>query len=277
MAFQLENLEILARGGEADLYILDENRILRVLRKEDPHALEREKAVMPLLDEACVSVPRIYEYTEVEGNQAEVMERIKGETMLEFMLSHPFSLKRKVRKFAKIHQQILFLHGGKPLPSIQEKLAAFEEQPGKVEGEIFDFVMQIARGLPSGDSICHGDFHPGNILMNERAPYVIDWSGVHTGSALSDIAHTYVLMTHAPQTPGQDARSYRKVRFFAHRIAKLYLRDMEKWEWFDWEEFRRWKIVMTLLRVYDGLPSEKEERKQELRKAYAAFSRGLRS
>ena len=85
MAFQLENLEILARGGEADLYILDENRILRVLRKEDPHALEREKAVMPLLDEACVSVPRIYEYTEVEGNQAEVMERIKGETMLEFM------------------------------------------------------------------------------------------------------------------------------------------------------------------------------------------------
>ena len=141
MAFQLENLEILARGGEADLYILDENRILRVLRKEDPHALEREKAVMPLLDEACVSVPRIYEYTEVEGNQAEVMERIKGETMLEFMLSHPFFLKRKVREFAKIHQQILFLHGGKPLPSIQEKLAAFEEQSGKVEGEIFDFVM----------------------------------------------------------------------------------------------------------------------------------------
>lgn len=38
MAFQLENLEILARGGEADLYILDENRILRVLRKEDPSA-----------------------------------------------------------------------------------------------------------------------------------------------------------------------------------------------------------------------------------------------
>ena len=86
MAFQLENLEILARGGEADLYILDENRILRVLRKEDPHTLEREKAVMPLLDEACVSVPRIYEYTEVEGNQAEVMERIKGETMLEFKI-----------------------------------------------------------------------------------------------------------------------------------------------------------------------------------------------
>lgn len=106
---------------------------------------------------------------------------------------------------------------------------------------------------------------------------VIDWPGVHTGSALSDIAHTYVLMTYAPQPPGQDARSYRKVRFFAHRIAKLYLREMKKWEGFDSEEFRRWKIVMTLLRVYDGLPSEKEERKQELRKAYAAFSRGLRS
>lgn len=150
MAFQLENLEILARGGEADLYILDENRILRVLRKEDPHALEREKAVMPLLDEACVSVLRIYEYTEVEGNQAEVMERIKGETMLEFMLFHPFSLKRKVREFAKIHQQILFLHGGKPLPSIRRNWPLLKSSRERWKGK---FLILSCKS--------HGGFHPG--------------------------------------------------------------------------------------------------------------------
>ncbi len=45
--------------------------------------------------------------------------------------------------------------------------------------------------LPDGDTLCHGDLHPANILLTQRGPVVIDWT---CGScALGDVAATSLL------------------------------------------------------------------------------------
>jgi len=30
--------------------------------------------------------------------------------------------------------------------------------------------------LPTGLSTCHGDFHPGNVLLGKTGPMLIDWT-----------------------------------------------------------------------------------------------------
>ncbi len=63
-------------------------------------------------------------------------------------------------------------------------------------------------GLPDGDCLLHGDFHPGNILvMPDKTPVVIDFMNVCCGSALYDIARTYFLIK---QCEGDLARQYLK-------------------------------------------------------------------
>lgn len=271
MQYNVRELNLLAQGGEADLYEIDENKVLRIDRKHSANPFETEKIVFPILEKHGILIPKVYEYVQVDDRQAEIMERINGETMLHYTMSHPLCVKREIKQFAKIHQQILAIREEKELYPIDKFIYHFGDQPMKVEKEIFDFVMQTLKELPKGASVCHGDFHPGNILIEKEQKYIIDWSGAHVGNPVSDIANTYLLMACVPRAPGQGGFQYKILKFAGRYTAKLYLREIHKLIEFDDEEFHKWLIVMSLFRVYHGLPSEQEERKKYLAEAYGSF------
>jgi aminoglycoside phosphotransferase (APT) family kinase protein len=53
--------------------------------------------------------------------------------------------------------------------------------------------------VPAARSVLHGDFHPGNILINQgRVTGVIDWPGFSIGDPAADVAVTRVLLTTGP-------------------------------------------------------------------------------
>lgn len=48
--------------------------------------------------------------------------------------------------------------------------------------------------MPKGNSLCHGDFNPSNIIISEdNKPYIIDWSHATQGNPCADAARTYLL------------------------------------------------------------------------------------
>jgi aminoglycoside phosphotransferase (APT) family kinase protein len=55
-------------------------------------------------------------------------------------------------------------------------------------------------GLPDGETLCHGDFHPGNVIMTSE-PVIIDWLDATRGHPLGDVARTSLLVKHA-EVPG---------------------------------------------------------------------------
>lgn len=268
MQYNLDGLKLLAQGGEADLYEINDCKILRIKRTNSSKPAEMERIIFPILEKHNILVPKVYEYMQIDGRPAEIMERIHGDTMLRYMISHPFRVKDEIKQFAKMHQKILCIHEKSGLYPIEKIIENFEKQPLKVEKEIFDFVMQILEELPNGDFICHGDFHPGNILIENNKRYIIDWSGVHTGNSVSDIAHTYLLMTYTPLVPGQGCLQHKIISFLGRYVAELYRKEMHRLLAFDWTEFDKWLIVMSLYRIYHGLPSEEKKRKKYLTKAY---------
>ena len=46
--------------------------------------------------------------------------------------------------------------------------------------------------------ICHGDFHPLNVLWNGSAPALIDWAGARIAPPEYDLAVTRLIMTAGP-------------------------------------------------------------------------------
>ena len=52
---------------------------------------------------------------------------------------------------------------------------------------------------PEGDRLCHGDFHPWNILGSPRHAMVVDWLDACSGPPEADICRSYVLMK--PKAP----------------------------------------------------------------------------
>ena len=53
--------------------------------------------------------------------------------------------------------------------------------------------------LPKGNTLCHGDFYPYNIIVTlENQPSVIDFANICRGPKEYDIARTYVLLKEGP-------------------------------------------------------------------------------
>ena len=50
------------------------------------------------------------------------------------------------------------------------------------------------RKMPDGDHLCHGDFHPRNVLGEASQPIVIDWPNACCGDAAADVCRSYLIL-----------------------------------------------------------------------------------
>ena len=48
--------------------------------------------------------------------------------------------------------------------------------------------------LQDDNAICHGDFHPENVLLTDREPVIIDWVDATQGSPAVDVARTALML-----------------------------------------------------------------------------------
>ncbi len=48
--------------------------------------------------------------------------------------------------------------------------------------------------MPEGNSVCHYDLHPENIIISTEGPVIIDWMNVHIGNPMADVAKSWVMI-----------------------------------------------------------------------------------
>jgi aminoglycoside phosphotransferase (APT) family kinase protein len=58
-----------------------------------------------------------------------------------------------------------------------------------------DAVLRRLERLPEGDRLCHGDFHPANVLRSASGgALAIDWTGASRGDPAADLARSFLIM-----------------------------------------------------------------------------------
>ena len=96
-----------------------------------------------------------------------------------------------------------------------------------IKNEIGDKNMEIIshlERLPDGDTLCHGDFHPGNIMITHDGKIkVIDFMNLCRGPREYDVARTYYLIGYSRLPKGSNYQSFQTMR---ERFAKDYLDQM---------------------------------------------------
>ena len=274
MDYNLSEMKLLVQGGEADLYEVDDRLLLRVLRRANDHE-DSVKELYHILESHQVKIPKIYEYGLVDEKQAEIMERIHGRDMLEQFVRNPLQLKKNALAFSKLHQKILHIEEPCNLATLDERFKWFVTQKDILEPEVMKFVQDLFEKLPKGNAICHSDFHPGNILLQDGMPYIIDMAHAYIGNRISDIAHTYLILSYVPNIPGQGAIKLGIIKHFGKKLAKYYFAAIKEEFQFDLSEFSKWTVIMASLRICYGLPSEKNERIQYVCNCYHLHKQGI--
>ena len=103
-----------------------------------------------------------------------------------------------------------------------------------------DLALERLRELPEGTAVCHGDFHPDNVLISGDAATIIDWTTACVGNPVADFARTSLILQLGAPLPSFSLwtritirvgrslfhRSYTK-RY--RRICRLSPRDVQPW------------------------------------------------
>ena len=120
--------------------------------------------------------------------------------------------------------------------------------------------------------ICHGDFHPINILIDDDRYFVIDWVLATQGNPEADVAGTY-LITSVYSTNKGDKTFFEFIvdALGGKLIAEIYLKEYIRITKMDRKKILRWIPVRAATYIDVGLPMRLEKKfKKILDKHYKA-------
>jgi len=185
--------------------------VLRLLReRHDPARVLKEKAVHDALQRLAYSAPAVFlaeTDTSHLGGAFLIMERIPGAPLPE---KQKFNIGGVVARLqAQLHAlspaHLLNNSEGWPFSVDWHRRRLAEQVDSDLEG-LRGAMEWLLRHIPPDEEpevICHGDFHPYNILTDgSQVTSVIDWPNAVVGPAVFDVATTLTILRYTqPANP----------------------------------------------------------------------------
>ncbi len=142
------------------------------------------------------------------------------------------------------------------MPSLKENIKKKIEDGMSLSDQMkYDALVALSE-LPEGQWICHGDFHPENIILTDQGSVVLDWTEAACGHFLADVARSLVLlMAWLPQKleeKGVDMPSKAIEQFLRDYRAKYMLLSGEEEDLLE-----QWLFPVAVARLGEAIPGEK--------------------
>src|SRR5207244_2376431 len=161
----LDGLVPLGAGREAEVFLRPDGSVLKLMRSPD-HQLrvEREAAALQTLAGPRHLAPRLREVVTVDGRPGLVAERIVGTDLLSLLTGSPWLFLRAATAIATTHAAMHECQAPASLPQLNDELRQRIELAPILRADLASYALDVLDGLPAGDRLCHGDFHPGNMM-----------------------------------------------------------------------------------------------------------------
>lgn len=259
MTLDITAATLTGQGRTADIYRWDNNQILKLFHTRwSLAAVEQEARISRLVQETGLPVPATGGLMEIDGRHGILFERIDGPTMLRQLGAKPCTAIALLHAFAdlhvRMHAQTIAM---RELPSQRQQLTRLIQQASSLPAEWRAAALAALDHLPDGNCLCHGDYHPDNILMTPHGPVIIDWSDATAGNPLADVARTaLILRLGAPPPGGMSPLLIGRIRAVAQAI---YLRRYRRHAPALQAELAAWRLPIAVARLVEGIPDEQQQ------------------
>lgn len=192
----MELKNFIAHGDIYDIYECD-GKSINIYNKPE----YKEKCLYAALTHArCettlvnsfIKTPVLHEVSVIDGKWAISFDFIKGKTLQQLMDENPDKMDTYLSQFidiqTEIHAQYMPL-----LSKLKDKMARQIKSLAAID-EIKKYeLLTRLDSMPKHIKLCHGNFAPKNVIINDEGTYVINWSAARQGNASADVARTYLL------------------------------------------------------------------------------------
>jgi len=192
------------------------------------------------VEETDLNVPSLISVQSKHDHWMIELSYIAGKSLLRLMQENPQHFSDYLDLLIDLQIQV---HKTKApiLNKMKDKLGA------KIEVSVLPATKRIALRLAldkqaSELSFCHGDFFPGNIIIDKnKTPYIIDWAHASLGSKYADVANSYLDLWIE----------------FNHQTANAYLNKYIKKTHSNCQDVLSWLPIVAAARSIHGIQEEK--------------------
>ena len=190
--------EKVGESQTSEVYAWGDDSVAKLFKDAVPRAwIDYEAATAKAAADAGAPAPDVRGVVEIDGRPAIIYQRCEGTTLLESVLAGDVTPAETGAVMATLAHAI---HAAR----IQARVPPFRAWAGAmldrlsardVSDDVIDRARATLETLPVDGVLCHGDLHPGNILMTPDGPVAIDWTSAVSAAPLVDVARQHVSFT----------------------------------------------------------------------------------
>lgn len=234
-------MNIIGKGNTADIIEYEDNKVCKLFVNGYPQdAIAREIHNASVMKMYPLPVPACYGSVELEQRVGILYDRVYGSTLLEELFTTN-DVDDVVTNLVLLHKKILGCH-------TNEVMSYKDFLSNCIAGKSVDseeIVREISE-LPNGNYLCHGDYHPGNVMVNKDGTLtIIDFMNVCSGPWEYDVARTYYLIAFG-DVP-KDAPNYDDILKMQKQLADYYLSKMNV----NYHEISNYIDIIHKVRSYE--------------------------
>ncbi len=248
----------IGEGRTAEIYTWGDHQVLKLFRAEiPPENVDYEARIAQIVTEADINAPAFGGVVEVNGRRGILYEYVQGVSMLKQMQKQPWLIIHFARQFAEVHAA-MHQRSAPALPSQRERIERRILQAPRLSDTVKKRLCKRLETLPEGNSICHGDFHPDNVLMSPHGLMVIDWTDSNRGNPTADIARTTLLLTQSALPSNLSAADHTIFTIFRRIFYTAYLRRYAQIQPLARDEVQAWIPLQAAARLNEGIREEED-------------------
>ena len=229
---------LLGSGKEAEVFAYDG----RAAKLYKPRALKpspfREAAILALVESLDLPAPRVSAVRAFDDRWGLIMDRVDGPLFAEAMRRDPTAIPAYTKAMAALHARI-HAQPAAQLASLNAKLAANIVRAPSLGDALRHNLLERLGAMPDGDRLCHGDFHPENVVGPIGGETILDWLDASRGDPAADVCRTYVL-----------------IKPVSDELADAYIEAYAALGKVGREEILNWLPLVAAARLAEGVEDE---------------------
>ncbi len=244
--------ELIGRGNTAEVFERGNNTVVKLFHTGYPQdSVRKEFDNSQLLKDRDLPIAKSHGLITYDDRHGIIYDRVDGESILDILMREE-DIEKYATILASLHKRILS-HNIQGAESLKNILKRNIEGTDILNLQCKEKLLAVLAALPEGDSLCHGDFHFGNVMVSHGKYYIIDFMNICHGHQYGDIARTVYLteMTPVPPELGDKERSLSMKR----QAADIYLKEIGVKR----ESLEDWLMVTGAGRLSELNRDQKEE------------------
>jgi hypothetical protein len=189
--------EKLFEGASADIHAWAPGQVVKLFKAGFLQFLaEYEARVTRAAFAAGLPAPDVFDEVTLEGRFGIVLSQFDGPTLLPVTRSGAVTPEQAGAILASLGLSVHKMPPPQGVGSLRGWMdVALRASDSIVPKHIGIGILDLIDRLRPADGLCHGDLHPGNVIMTADGPRLIDWTWSIRAPAAFDLGWSHIVLT----------------------------------------------------------------------------------